>query len=106
MKLSKIIELSIPFLWDGVEEYQQDHKEAWVCCTFDRAYEADLISYKDIAKASNYITSLITPYAFVTDWLEARIGENPRYAYGTPAVQEYRLRWMHHMIKTLKAQGR
>ena len=106
MKTSKILERAKNYLWDGVESYE-DGKSLSVCGAVFLAVNnlptADKIR---AAQVRIKIMQAIGENLYVSRWLQEKHNVPKKYLKQSKLMQEYRHRWLDHLIATYKEAGK
>jgi hypothetical protein len=106
MKTSKILERAKNYLWDGVESYEND-KSFSVCGAIVLA--VNYLPNADKIRAAQVrikIMRAIGETLYVSRWLQDKHKVPKQYLKQSKLMQEYRHRWLDHMIATYKEAGK
>ena len=100
MKKSEILRKIIPNLWDGVGGFNK--KDIYVCIAIRNLKRC---SYQDKQRLINDIKKMLYPTNNVIVWVSQQL-HLEGIAIGTREQrQNYRLRWVRHMIKYYESIG-
>jgi len=106
MKTSKILERAKNYLWDGVEPYESG-KSLSVCGAI--AMVVRDLPKDDRLRAAGVrleITQALGENLYVSRWLQEKHNVPKKYLKQSKLMQEYRHRWLDHMIATYKEAGK
>lgn len=106
MKTSNILKLAKTRLWDGVESYE-DGKSLSVCGAIFLA--VNNLPTADKIRAAHVrikIMQAIGENMYVSLWLREKHNVPKKYLKQPKLMQEYRHRWLDHMIATYKEAGK
>lgn len=106
MKTSSILKLAKNYLWDGVE--QHTHKKSFGLCG------AILLAVRGLPNADKRraaqvrmkIAQVLGDNLYVSRWLREKHNVPKKYLKQPKLMQEYRHRWLDHMIATYKEAGK
>lgn len=91
------------FLWNGKDPRGAyiNGKETCVCYCIANAHNKRMIDRETESHAANYVQDMISGYAFASSWLRDHVSTEERLSMTDADIQEWRLRWINHMIKEL-----
>ena len=105
MKTSAILHRAKNYLWDGVDKYA-DEKSLGLCGAIFRA--ARDLPEDDRLRAAGVrleIMRAIGENLYVSRWLQERHNVPKKYLKQSKLMQEYRRRWLDHLIATYEEAG-
>ena len=106
MKTSNILKLAKTRLWDGVESYE-DGKSLSVCgAIFLAVADKPTIDKVQAADVRIKIMQAIGENLFVSRWLQEKHNVPKKYLKQPKLMQEYRHRWLDHLIATYEEAGK
>ena len=106
MKTSAILHRAKNYLWDGVDKYA-DEKSLGLCGAIFLAV-ADK-SVNDKLRAAHVrikIMQAIGENLYVSRWLQEKHNVPKKYLKQSKLMQEYRHRWLDHLIATYEEAGK
>ena len=97
MTLIKVLTAAKPYLCKG----RSTHKSPYICFAIDKAQDAGAITGWEAKMVQKHLGKLLYPHATAFGWLNSNVH---RTFSDYSAVQQYRHRWVDHMIEEARKE--